>query len=525
MFPDHLPSLLYLHTIVTIHASALTSHSYHPSPLFYQHSTVTTHPFASPTIHADHGPYATGWHRQRHRMRKRSTISLKRSTKRLLARSRKGRSVAKLHWNCFKGNTNQGNFWVTGWSAYWLFWARWYHFGLNWLLVSKAFHGNYVHILVNITTSVLLLLHYCNYVIWLRVNGIGLWYCQPWWTVENPDTRRLSPQISRHPPSAQWTSVRSGEAQWVSLGQPPHLQWRQTGVRPDPYIVFHLLQHHAPWGKRGPARRHLHPFPSRRQSVQSSAPPRTHENHRGTHHWAAADDCILLSHTEEALPHIVIHFSGAAKNFGITISLKKNEVLYQPPPWEANSPHHINIDSTNLTKVEHLTYLDSVISKDATVSKVLDNCLSQSMAESLAPPLHRDPGIQNRCHSQPPVWCRDLGSWAVLEATWAVSQCCLRFILGIKWQGYMSNEEVLKTASLPRTMSILLQVQLHWAGQVTRMEDIRMPKAVFFSELWEGKRDQESVTKISWRDSLQRQESITSHGSRRPQTKAVHARQ
>ena len=53
----------------------------------------------------------------------------------------------------------------------------------------------------------------------------------------------------------------------------------------------------------------------------------------------------------------------------------------------------------------------------------------------------------------------------------------------------MSNEEVLKKASLPSIESILLQVQLRLAGHVPRIEDIRMSKAVSFSELQEGKRD------------------------------------
>ena len=50
-------------------------------------------------------------------------------------------------------------------------------------------------------------------------------------------------------------------------------------------------------------------------------------------------------------------------------------MLYQPPPLEAYSPLHISIDGTNLNAVEHFTYLGSVISSDAIVSKDLDNCL------------------------------------------------------------------------------------------------------------------------------------------------------
>ena len=81
---------------------------------------------------------------------------------------------------------------------------------------------------------------------------------------------------------------------------------------------------------------------------------------------------------EEALQDIVNCFSDAAKNFGLITSLKKTEVLYQPSPREAYGPHHICIDGTNLNAVEHFTYLGSVISNDATVSKDLDNRLSKA---------------------------------------------------------------------------------------------------------------------------------------------------
>ena len=175
-----------------------------------------------------------------------------------------------------------------------------------------------------------------------------------------------------------------------------------------------------------------------------------------------ADDSALLAHTEETLQHIINRFSDAAKTFGLTISLKKTELLYQTPPREAYSPPHISIDGTNPNAVEHLTYVGSVISSDATVSKDLDN-LDQSKQMRLI----------ERFHLR-----------------------CLRSTLGIKWQDYVSNEEVLKRASLPSIESILLQVQLYWTGHVTRMEGVRLPRTVFL-KLQEGKRAvvlQERVT-------------------------------
>ena len=82
-------------------------------------------------------------------------------------------------------------------------------------------------------------------------------------------------------------------------------------------------------------------------------------------------------------------------------------------------------------------------------------------------------------------------------------QHCLCSILGIKWQDYVLNEDVLKIANLPSIESIMLQVQLHWAGHISRMEDTRMPKAVFFSELREGKRDG-GIPRKHYKDLLKR---------------------
>ena len=94
--------------------------------------------------------------------------------------------------------------------------------------------------------------------------------------------------------------------------------------------------------------------------------------------------------------------------------------------------------------------------------------------------------------------------WKEIRLLEQFHQCCLHSILGIKWQDHVSNEEVLKRASLPSLESILPQVQLLWIGHITRMEDVCMPKAVFFSELQEGKRNCDAPRKC-YKDQLKRQ--------------------
>ena len=90
----------------------------------------------------------------------------------------------------------------------------------------------------------------------------------------------------------------------------------------------------------------------------------------------------------------------------------------------------------------------------------------------------------------------------------------------------MSNEEVIKSASLPSIVSILLQVQLRWAGHVTRMEDVRMPKAVFFSELHVGKRERGAPRK-RYKDQLKKQlpQAGISHQSWQQETETAGAHQ
>ena len=166
-------------------------------------------------------------------------------------------------------------------------------------------------------------------------------------------------------------------------------------------------------------------------------------------------------------------------------------MLYQPPPRVAYSPPHISIDGTNLNAVEHFTYLGSVISNAATVSKDFDNRMSKASSSfgRLSKRVWQSHSLRLSTKIQVyravvvPTLLNGAETWVLyrkqIRLLERFHQRCFRSVLGIKWQDHVSNEEVLKRASLPSIESILLRVQLRRDGHVTRMEDVRKPKAVF----------------------------------------------
>ena len=64
----------------------------------------------------------------------------------------------------------------------------------------------------------------------------------------------------------------------------------------------------------------------------------------------------------------------------------------------------------------------------------------------------------------------------------------LRQILQISWKDHIPNVEVLRRANMSSIEATLTASQLRWTGHIIRMNDSRLPKAVFYGELTEGKR-------------------------------------
>ena len=87
-----------------------------------------------------------------------------------------------------------------------------------------------------------------------------------------------------------------------------------------------------------------------------------------------ADDAAISSHTQQELQSLMDGFSQACKDFGLTISLKKTNVLGQgtePPPI-------ITIDNYELDVVHHFTYLGSTVTDTLSLDVELDKRIGKA---------------------------------------------------------------------------------------------------------------------------------------------------
>ena len=73
-----------------------------------------------------------------------------------------------------------------------------------------------------------------------------------------------------------------------------------------------------------------------------------------------ADDCAMVAHTLEDIQQITNAFARAAERFGLTISIKKTEVMYQPAPRQPHSDPVVTISKTPLKSFDKFCYLGSI---------------------------------------------------------------------------------------------------------------------------------------------------------------------
>ncbi len=79
----------------------------------------------------------------------------------------------------------------------------------------------------------------------------------------------------------------------------------------------------------------------------------------------------------------------------------------------------------------------------------------------------------------------------------------LNAIMNISYRDRVTNEEILRRAEMPGIETILGERQLGWSDNVCRMDDTRMPKQLFYSQLAEGKHSQ-GGQRLRFKDTLKR---------------------
>ena len=91
-----------------------------------------------------------------------------------------------------------------------------------------------------------------------------------------------------------------------------------------------------------------------------------------------ADDCALNASKEQEMQEEMDQFSEACDNFGLTISIKKTEVLYQPAPKKPYSEPHITVKGQKLQAVDKFTYLGSTLSRCVCIDEEVNARISKA---------------------------------------------------------------------------------------------------------------------------------------------------
>ena len=213
-----------------------------------------------------------------------------------------------------------------------------------------------------------------------------------------------------------------------------------------------------------------------------------------------ADDCVLLAHTESVAQQLFDRFSNAARRFGLTVSLKKTEVMLQPARGDSATIPVIKSGVTVLKVVDRFCYLGSVLSSDAGIDNDISNRLGKAGAAfgRLTRRLWDDHGI--RLSTKIAVYravvlttlLYGCESWTLYRRhILKLDQFhlrCLRKIANIKWQEMTPNTSVLERCQISGIEAFLMTAQFRWTGHVIRMEDDRIPKRTLYGQLADGTR-------------------------------------
>ena len=224
-----------------------------------------------------------------------------------------------------------------------------------------------------------------------------------------------------------------------------------------------------------------------------------------------ADDAAITSHTQEGLQSMLDSFSTACKEFALTISIAKTQVM----GLNVLSPPELYLDGQLLEAVDVFPYLGSIIAANASLNPEIKRRIAK--ASSTVGRLSKRVWENNKLTKATKMKVYEACVLSTLLygseswTTYSTQEICLetfhmaslRRILGIKWQDKIPNTQVLEEAGMLSIHSLLCKRRLRWIGHVRRMDDGRIPKDIMFGQLKVGNRPK-GRPRLRYKDAVKR---------------------
>jgi len=227
-----------------------------------------------------------------------------------------------------------------------------------------------------------------------------------------------------------------------------------------------------------------------------------------------ADDCALVSHSQEELQHFITRANEATQKYGLTISVKKTEVLHQKPNSEMKKDEKdliFKLNDNDIKITNQFIYLGSTLTNEVTLDQEISLRLQKAgtafgklwyrVWQPVDIPMSTKMDIYRSCILS--ILLYGCETWNAYEKhirrLETFHHRCLRKILKVKWQEFIPTVDILKRANMPWIETLICQARLKWLGHVRRMPDYRYPKRIMISELMEGKRNRSGPLQ-RWKD-------------------------
>ena len=207
-----------------------------------------------------------------------------------------------------------------------------------------------------------------------------------------------------------------------------------------------------------------------------------------------ADDIAIFSDTPEGPQSRLISYNDVAKRMGLCINTIKTETMC------IGNTADFFVDGTKLANITRLKYFGSYVSSDCSMKKEIAS-LIQAMSCAFGRPRKRvfnshdltastKVAVYNQCLM--PLLMYGSETWTLYQheimQLRTRQQLHLRLILNIKWDDYISNEEVLRRAHVGDMEVMLVRTHMRCLGHVCRMDNDRPVKQLLYCELAHGSR-------------------------------------